>query len=562
MLSSFNRAVFFVFLSIVIFWGMFVPDSFSQNLEDGTDSCLPGTGWSLSYLPLSPDAIAEIEQTLASQGLEAAVTGLEVGETDSCGDFLLQATDLKIEIVQPTEMMQEQILEIIYQATTVDVATKVGIIEVRFNPTAEPQFMRYNPVKDALSLSTERAPLISTVHSSNIVSTPADFGAMTAVPATEIFNQDVLVVVYDPLLDNGQRLSDFLGWNDHEDLTAGTINHFSQSSNNRLNYTVVETIIVDTWPEKTDGFIYTEEEYLAVYNGQATSHQPDNVDYNAIVNDPQLDICGKANRGEIDEVWIYNGPWFGFWESTLVGPGAYWYNSNPVPGPYTCTELVPIMGPSPERGLESAVHNFGHRTESTMRQVYGSWEQNRIVHSWEAFALVDALSPDFVYSGCGNTHYPPNGLSDYDYGNAGSALTNCDDFWNYPELSNPSDVWQTVSCADWGCNEVGYQNYWYSRFPANDECGVDDVANDWWQYFVHPELANDPSSICLEPATPTPTATSMATPTNTPTVTNTPTPTYTVTSTPIPTEVIPTMTPTLVSDSGGGLFVYLPFVQK
>ena len=193
MLSSFNRAALFVFLSIIIFRGMFVSDSFSQNLEDGTDSCLPGTGWSLSYLPLSPDAIAEIEQTLASQGLEAAVTGLEVGETDSCGDFLLQATDLKIEIVQPTEMMQEQILEIIYQATTVDVATKVGIIEVRFNPTAEPQFMRYNPVKDALSLSTERAPLISTVHSSNIVSTPADFGAMTAVPATETFNQDGLI---------------------------------------------------------------------------------------------------------------------------------------------------------------------------------------------------------------------------------------------------------------------------------------------------------------------------------------------------------------------------------
>ncbi|MCA9946749.1 MAG: hypothetical protein KC449_24880, partial [Anaerolineales bacterium] len=339
-----------------------------------------------------------------------------------------------------------------------------------------------------------------------------------------------------------------------------------------------------------DGFVYTEEEYLAVYNGEIPSHVDDLVSYNKIVNDPQLDICGKANNNEIDEVWIYNGPWFGFYESTLVGPNAYYYNSGPVPEPFTCNRLIPIMGPSPQRGLDSAVHNFGHRTESTMSQVYGSWVQNRIAHSWEAFALTMALAPDFSYSGCGNTHYPPNGASDYDYGNTGSALTNCDDFFNYPDLSNPEDVAQSVTCNTWGCNEVGYQNYWYTRLPANEGCGEDNVANDWWQYFVHPELANDPSSLCPLPPTATPTNTvrPTATATNTPTSTATATPTGTATATPTgtvtatptgtatatptvsqtptgtstPTVIAPTMTATFIAGAGDDNFVYVPFVQK
>lgn len=313
----------------------------------------------------------------------------------------------------------------------------------------------------------------------------------------ESFNRKVYVIVYDPFLSNGQYLSDYLGWNDHSDLTQGTIDFFKQVTNNRVNYTVVDTtIITDGWPVKVDGFRYTEEEYLAVINGQSPPHTPDNVDYNAIVNSPDLDICGKANRGEIDEVWIYNGPYFGFYESTLVGPGAYWYNSPPVPGPHDCNRLIPIMGPSPERNLDSAIHNFGHRAEATMTKVYGSWEQNRTAHNWERFALVKALSPDYYYSGCGNVHYPPNGMSDYDYGNPSPLLSNCDDFANYPNLGDPADTVKPVTCSAWGCDQIGYLAYWFGHLPSNIGCGSDAVASNWWKYFVDPALALDPAAPC------------------------------------------------------------------
>ena len=182
------------------------------------------------------------------------------------------------------------------------------------------------------------------------------------------------MVVYDPLLSNGKLLSQELNWISHAALTQGTVDFFQQASHGEVNYSIVQTtVLTDGWPEKIDGFRYTEQEYLAAISGQGPWHSPDNVSYNKIVNDSRLDICGKANRGEIDEVWIYNGPGFGFYESTLVGPGAYWFNSSPVPGPHTCNRLIPIMGPSPERGLDCATENFGHRTESTMTQVYGGW---------------------------------------------------------------------------------------------------------------------------------------------------------------------------------------------
>ena len=319
---------------------------------------------------------------------------------------------------------------------------------------------------------------------------------LTSLPPGSM-NKKVYVIIYNPLLSNGQTLIQYMGWNDPALLTQGTIDFFMETSENKVNYTVVDvTVASDGWPEKVDGFRYTEQEYLEVLSNQHPPHTPDNVNYNLIVNAPEFDICGRVNRGEIDEVWIYNGPYYGFYESTLVGPGAYWYNSPPVPGPYDCNRLVPIMGPSPERGLAEATENFGHRTESTMMQVYGSWMQDRTAHNWERFALVKAHSRSYSYSGCGNIHFPPNGTSDYDYGNPSTVLTNCDDFANYPNLGDPLGVSEPVTCSAWNCSHLDYFRYWFSHFPSNAGCGPDNVANNWWLYFANPALALNPPTAC------------------------------------------------------------------
>ncbi|HMN60675.1 MAG TPA: kelch repeat-containing protein, partial [Anaerolinea sp.] len=269
-----------------------------------------------------------------------------------------------------------------------------------------------------------------------------------------VFQKKVYVVAYNPYVDaqKTQRLWDYLGWNSYEDITQGTIDFFKDNSGGQIRYSVVDTAVLDEFPRKTDGFLYTVPNYIDVIHHLQPAHSPDGVDYNIIVNDPRLDICGKANRGEIDEVWVFNGPYYGFWESTLVGPQSYFYNSPPVPGPFTCQRMIPIMGPNPERYISEHIEDFGHRTESTMGRVYNYlWDQNHTRSGWEKFALVDSLSPDYTYSGCGNVHFPPNGQSDYDWANPASAQTYCDDFANYPVLHDPLQVLKTVTCDTWGC---------------------------------------------------------------------------------------------------------------
>ena len=519
--------------------------------SEAIPDCFPDTEWELFYLPAEESVVLDIESTLNAQGINGRLIARHIGEIDSCGTFAYRSTDFIVDLSASTVTQSDMtVAKRIYDAVIQSAPKKIGVIEIKFSEPSNTRFIQMDPTENSLTLTNKRT--ILTPEKPIEWQEPIEmYNQQTgrADPAQHVFNHNVLVVVYDPLLSNGQRLSDYLNWYEHEDLTEGTINFFRQVSDDRMRYSVAETIILDYWPVKEDGFQYTEEEYLAVYFRQADPHSPDRVDYNAIVNDPQLDICGKVNRYEIDEVWIYNGPWFGFWESTLVGPLAYHFNSPPVPEPHNCNRLIPIMGPSPERQLSLAIHNFGHRTESTMRQVYGSWVQNRVAHNWEAFALSDAKSPNFNYSGCGNTHYPPNGVSDYDYDNETGNQTNCDDFWNYPDLSNPPDVIAPVDCSEWGCNEIGYHTYWFSRFPGNKGCGGK-FTSDWWEFLAVPYLANFETSECQTPTvtnTPTKTLTPTPsnTPTNTPTKTLTPTPSTTPTNTPTKTLTLtPSNTPT------------------
>lgn len=585
-LVAFAKSYLFsiVSFSLVVFIGFLPGNTHQEGLpSNGTAidqpqvaknellSCSPDSGWTWINRPSQSDIAVQVQRSLNQMGIETGVSANSFGETDSCGSFHQYAVDFSIDIQQAYSVWktnEQALAETVYSVLNNSGEFNIGTAKIRFALDHVEKRLVYDRQQGKAVLLDTGANLSESFYLKTDTVFP-HLDRTLAEPSSETFSQNVYVVVYDPILSNGQHLSTYLNWNDHSTITQGTINFFEQTTNGRLHYTVVETTIVtDGWPEKTDGFVYTEEEYLAVISGQNTPHYPDSVNYNEIVNSPEFDICGRLNRGEIDEVWIYNGPYFGFYESTLVGPNAYWFNSSPVPGPYDCNDLLPIMGPSPERGVPEAVHNFGHRMESTMTKVYGSWVQNRTSHSWEKFALVDALSPNYDYSGCGNIHYPPNGASDYDYGNTSTAMTNCNDFVNYPELGDPVDTMKPVTCSDWSCSHVDYLAYWFGHLPANSGCGPDDVANEWWEYFVDPALALTPLTACSNTtptatSTNTPTATSTNTPTttstNTPTATSTHTPTATATNTPTATSTH-TPTSTSVPPNAPEYYVHLPII--
>ena len=250
-----------------------------------------------------PEVGTQAQQALRSAGIDASVTARSFGEVDSCETYKQLATDFTL------------VLGAWPSVTTLPDRESVGQAIRRILGTiAHPSLGNVNLTYP----DGEHIVLHSDVVMPPLLPSPS-------IPAgIEIVTKKVYVVVYDPLLSNGRLLSQELNWLSHAALTQGTVDFFQQASHGEMNYQVVETtVLTDGWPELIDGYRYTEQEFLAAIRGQGPWHSPGNVSYNKIVNDSRLDICGKANRGEIDEVWIYNGPGFGFYESTLVGPGAY-----------------------------------------------------------------------------------------------------------------------------------------------------------------------------------------------------------------------------------------------
>ena len=300
-------------------------------------------------------------------------------------------------------------------------------------------------------------------------------------------HKKAMLLILDPSVPAAgggtQRLSQFHGWNDPDALAEVYRSWFGTTSNGRVTYEIATRVLRDEFPLKADGFRYTAASFEACMADHATCHMPDDVDYLKLLADST--VCERANAGQIDELWVMGAPYFGFYESRLAGPNGYWYNSPPLAGT-TCGKLLAIMGFSYERGQAEMIEDFHHRSESTMTRVYGSWAENRMSTSWDKFALDAAQSPAFGFSGCGTAHYAPNSTRDYQYDNPAPVQTFCDDFLGYPNLHDPATVLHTITCTEWGCNQVGYQTWWYRHLPSAAGKGPDGKLADWWQYVIDP----------------------------------------------------------------------------
>ena len=104
--------------------------------------------------------------------------------------------------------------------------------------------------------------------------------------------------------------------------------------------------------------------YLDCLNDEQSCHQPDTADYGRILSD--YNICDRVKDGQVDELWLFGGPWFGYYESRLAGPGAFWYNSPPLNGT-NCDRLLPIMGFNYERGVAEMLHDLVETTPELAR---------------------------------------------------------------------------------------------------------------------------------------------------------------------------------------------------
>ncbi len=298
----------------------------------------------------------------------------------------------------------------------------------------------------------------------------------------------VLVVTYNPWVDasSGTRLASHMGWYDPHQLVAAYVEDVAACSHGNLTYEIVAHETIDGFPAHRDGHRYTLTEFLECWERRSGFHTPDEADYDPIL--ASHDVINRINDGDIDELWIMAPPYTGFYESHMVGPGAFWCNSpGHVPGPrlrgVQASRRFVVMGFNYEREVGCMLENLGHRTESMLSEVYRGTRGD--ANLWERFTKYEKIAPG--RAALGNVHFAPNSTHDYDWGNRRPVMSECDAWQTFPTLDAPV---RRVTCADWGGGDMRAHHLWWFRHLPHAAGQTAGVSNNWWAYVRDPNLVN------------------------------------------------------------------------
>gem|GEM_PF-711709 len=325
-------------------------------------------------------------------------------------------------------------------------------------------------------------------------------------------NVKVALLLFDPIVLTAQgyrKIHEVFGWRDPVELSHRLVKHFREASDGVLNFQIIQTINGSKFFTVYRGGYLTPNQYYELLKEPGwtslRSAEKDGLltfDYREMIKFYGYDT--QRNNGEIDEVWVFAGPFMGMYESQLMGPKAFWWNSLPITSGTTLTKLLSVMGLNYERGVDQAFHSFGHRSESALRAAFQDaqgkpWNPNSSdPTAWDLFTRYDKIVGFGAH--VGNIHFPPNGERDYDYGNTTLVNSYAENWYRYPYLFDQTSM---VNVWTWwfrneefpngdplaeGQDHLGYLRWWYGHLPRYE--GVTEgVLNNWWHYIVDYEGA-------------------------------------------------------------------------
>jgi hypothetical protein len=329
------------------------------------------------------------------------------------------------------------------------------------------------------------------------VAVAANFSGEKVAPMTP---RVALVLIDPPLPDFGDEpMHVKYHWRDPVVLGNDLVAHFRQATDSAVQFLIDTTINATRLFTRVNGSFPTVEQFEAWLDepGWTTLKSYSDAgkiafDYRELVRYYHLDSL--RNIGALDEVWVYAAPYMGMYESQLMGPGAFWWNSPPITNGTSLTKLLSVMGLNYERGVDQGFHSFGHRMESAMEHTYQEvqgrpWNDTSAHPTpWDLFTRIQKDVPGGAH--VGNVHFPPNGTHDYDYGNTTLVTSYAENWFRYPYLLDQSSQ---VNVSTWiyapadplaeGQDHLGYMSWWYNHIPRY--AGVTDgVLNNWWMYFL------------------------------------------------------------------------------
>jgi hypothetical protein len=292
----------------------------------------------------------------------------------------------------------------------------------------------------------------------------------------------VLAVTYNPVVDKatGQRLIEMSHWTDPGIMMAKFQMEVIELSGGLVRFEIVEQVVRDDFPPKEDGFRYDAASYPAAVRA-AQFHVPDLADYNPLIQ--ELRLLERIANKDFDEVWLFGGPGFGFYESRMAGPDAIWCNGPPLSDTGLSRRRFVIMGFSYERdNTGEMLESYGHRAENILSHIYRDFPAEK--NLYRQFSQYEAIASG--QANCGTLHWAPNSVRDYDWGNTQLVDSNCDAWLSFPDLTGPR---RAVNCTEWGNGDPRLHHLWWFQHLPHAPGATNGILNNWWTYVIDPNQA-------------------------------------------------------------------------
>lgn len=306
----------------------------------------------------------------------------------------------------------------------------------------------------------------------------------------------VIVLNYDPLVpsEGNRRLHEVMGWNDPRIMAKRYQETLEFAASGAVKFTVVEWRDLNEIYAQKDGYRYQPDEYVRLRRANKGWHDGGGQDYPRLLKEQGIPALVDAPVGSpkrIDEVWIFGDHYFGLWEASMAGPGAFFINGGVYPEVETKRPFA-FYGFNYERGVAEMLHNTCHRTEATMNRIFGEWNLKDPKNDWELFSANADQSNGFA--GVGTCHWPANAQKDYDYTNTRVVQSWAEDFLNYPNLKcrDRKSGMKPVSRTTWGIPMFGkpddhsaYMLWYFTLLPRAKGVGADGRQYNWWKYIYN-----------------------------------------------------------------------------
>jgi hypothetical protein len=305
-------------------------------------------------------------------------------------------------------------------------------------------------------------------------------------------NIKVLSLRYIPLDENGEV--DIANTGDWKDKSVDNLRH------------EIQFLQADTAQALSDG---------TKYHGYKDTNAPAALDYTIVDeleflklapvdNKPRLDdvpnICKYVDDQGIREVWIwrYHIDGSGPIESNMsMGNNIqqYWNhgsygdlsNSSQTKDLPICNNTYTVYEYNYGRGIDCSIENHTHQYERVFK-----WVDHDMFWTKWAGITHDGPSRPIDNPGCGWTHYPPNGQTDYDWENETEVYSDCEN-WK-PDGTGEKVIYSCSKLGGGTCPRDGgttFKKWWMQNIPGLNN-GLSYNGNNfrsWWDFISNFDAA-------------------------------------------------------------------------